>query len=358
MTDLLVIVPSRGRPGAVSEMLQAFGETCRADTRLMFAIDDADPDGPAYVDEFSRIIGPGNPAPGRALGIRSDASSTMVQALNLAVLAVIEMAHAPYAIAFMGDDHRPRTVGWDSAYLDALRRLGSGIVYGDDLVQGERLPTQCAMTADIPRALGYMAPPVLRHMYVDNFWRDLGIRAGCLRFLRDVVVEHLHPIAGTAETDAGYERVNSSEVFTADEHAYRAFCAQDSGLPAAVAAVRELQPADPKRERHIAMARASFTAEAAYITGARTVADVAAHPTDLAYLLGGSLQVRSTPGPLAADVVCVTELERDAAVDALRLAGAAAVTAGLPLEALAAAGLALVRTRTIGDYPVALAVRR
>jgi hypothetical protein len=90
----------------------------------------------------------------------------------------------------MGDDHFPRTHGWDQAYLDALRELGTGIVYGNDLLQGHRLPTQCAMTADIVRRWGYMALPTLRHMYVDNFWRDLGNAADCLRYLPEVVVEH------------------------------------------------------------------------------------------------------------------------------------------------------------------------
>jgi hypothetical protein len=106
------------------------------------------------------------------------------------------------------------------------------------------------------------------------------------------------------------------------------------------------------------MARASLVAEAAYITGAHTVADVAAAPTDLSYLLGAGLQVRSANEPLAADVVCVTEVEQDAAVAALQLAGAAVVTSGVPLPALVAAGFTMLRTRTIGDYPVALGIRR
>jgi hypothetical protein len=345
MTDLIVIVPSRGRPSAVAEMARAFQETCTADTRLVFVVDRDASDQAAYID----AAGSGDPP-----RVWLTDSHTMVEALNHAARTAGNMA---YAVGFMGDDHRPRTVGWDTAYLNALRQLSSGIVYGDDLVQGERLPTQCAMTADIVRALGWMAPPTLRHMYVDNFWRDLGIQAGCLRYMRDVVVEHLHPVAGTAVMDAGYERVNAPEVYATDQAAYREFCAS-GGFAAAVAAVRALLPADRKRERHIAMARASFVAEAAYITGAHTVADVAVAPTDLSYLLGAGLQVRSTDEPLAADVVCVTEVEQDAAVAALRLAGAAVVTSGVPLPALVAAGFTMLRTRTIGDYPVALGVRR
>jgi hypothetical protein len=120
----------------------------------------------------------------------------------------------------MGDDHRPRTRGWDAAYLEALHDLGTGIVYGDDLLQGANLPTQCAMTSNIVQALGCMAPATLRHMYVDNAWRALGEAAGCLRYLPEVVVEHLHPVAGKAEWDDNYRRVNAPEMYGHDADAF------------------------------------------------------------------------------------------------------------------------------------------
>ena len=143
----------------------------------------------------------------------------MVEALNMTA-GHLPSHQAAFAVGFMGDDHRPRTVGWDKEYLDALRELGTGIVFGDDLYQGDKLPTQCAMTSDIVRALGYMAPPTLTHMYVDNFWRDLGTEADCLYYLPDVVVEHMHPIVGKAEWDEGHLRVNDRQVIDADEAAY------------------------------------------------------------------------------------------------------------------------------------------
>jgi hypothetical protein len=339
------VVPSRGRPGAVHEMAQVFADTCTARTRLVFAVDDDDPVGSEYLRE---AIG--------CADIRSDSASTMVEALNKAAAAIANGEEPPYAIAFMGDDHRPRTKGWDSQYLEALRRMGSGLVYGNDLLQGEQLPTQVAMTTDIVRALGWMAPPVLRHMYVDNFWRDLGVHAGCIRYLPEVIVEHVHPVAGKAEMDAGYERVNAEEVYSADLAAYTQF--RESGaFRAAVDTVRALFPEDPKRARHIGMARASLVAEAAYITGGKTVADVAPQPTDLRYLLGPALQVQHRTRELAADIVCVSE-GVEYWGDALKAGARAAVTSGLPLECLAAAGFTLLRTRTIGDYPVALGVRR
>lgn len=200
MPDLTVIVPSRGRPGAAVELAEAFALTCKADTQLVFVVDDNDPAASEYRD--AAIAN----------------SRTMVQALNY---AAIDEANGAFALGFMGDDHRPRTVGWDALYLAELRKLGTGIVYGSDLFQKHNLPTQCAMTSNIVKALGYMAPPCLTHMYVDNFWLSLGRTTGCIRYLPNVIVEHMHPLAGKSAWTEGHVRVNDQTMYDHDEAAFK-----------------------------------------------------------------------------------------------------------------------------------------
>lgn len=207
MSDLVVIVPSRGRSKAARELVEAFEATCTADTELVFALDRDDPALPEYKGLLG-LIGQ---------------NASMVQALNRTAIEVLERVR--FAVGFMGDDHRPRTVGWDTRYLQALGSL-PGLVYGNDLLQGVRLPTQVAMSASVVRALGHMAPPVLTHLYVDNYWRDLGQATGCLTYLPDVVVEHLHPIAGKAAWDEGYQRVNDRSMYDRDRAAYAAYWAE------------------------------------------------------------------------------------------------------------------------------------
>jgi hypothetical protein len=84
-----------------------------------------------------------------------------------------------------------------------------------------------------------MAPPNLTHLYVDNFWKDLGQLAGCIRYLPDVVVEHLHPVAGKAAWDEGYVRVNAQSMFSRDRSAYERY--RLTALQADVAKVRALR---------------------------------------------------------------------------------------------------------------------
>ena len=60
-------------------------------------------------------------------------------------------------------------------------------------------------------------------MYLDNFWMTLGVNLASLTFLEDVVIEHMHPLAGKAEWDQGYRDVNASERYEADKRAFDAY---------------------------------------------------------------------------------------------------------------------------------------
>jgi hypothetical protein len=203
-SEMLLIVPTRGRPFAANDLIMTLHETCRAQTTVLFGVDSDDESLPAYLDVFSTY---------RKMGLRVEHAEFaprlgLVGTLNFIALEAAHRSESPFAVAFMGDDHRPRTVGWDAAYIHALELMGTGIVYGNDLLQGGNLPTQVAITTDIIRALEYMVPPALQHMYADNFWRDLGSTVGCLQYLSDVIVEHMHPLAGKGEPDEHYDRVN------------------------------------------------------------------------------------------------------------------------------------------------------
>src|SRR5690242_2339902 len=128
MADLVVVVPSRGRPAAARALAETFVATCTANTRLLIAVDMDDPAHGDYIATADLDV-----PPARAAYVLGQDTHTMVEALNQAAAVAVESG--AFAVGFMGDDHRPRTVGWDQAYLDALHDLGTGIVYGNDLLQ-------------------------------------------------------------------------------------------------------------------------------------------------------------------------------------------------------------------------------
>jgi hypothetical protein len=203
MAKTLLIVPTRHRPDSCDALLGQFRETSQ-DCDILFGIDEDDYS--PYSDEVMALASI-NPR------------LRMCGTLNL--LATKHANDYEY-LAFMGDDHRPMTKGWD---VELANEIGDrdGVAYGNDLLQRANLPTAVMMSASIVRAIGYMAPPELIHMYMDNFWKMLGTDLNHLRYRDDVIIEHLHPIAGKANVDAGYTEVNSPEVYSKDLVAFEQY---------------------------------------------------------------------------------------------------------------------------------------
>lgn len=243
MRDLFVVVPTRSRPHNVLPVVEAWLATeAFGDATLCFAIDHDDPAHGDYLDALQDAAALGDRGrPPFTLHVhQSPRHEQLVPKLNGVATLHASLDPVPFAVGFAGDDHLPRTPGWARRYLDALRELGTGIVYPDDGYQGEKLPTSWAMTSDIIRSLGAMVPAGVEHLYCDNAVRDLGDRAGCLRYLPAVLVEHLNPYAnGKAEMDDQYARVNSRPQYRADRRAYREWVTRD--LPRQAAVVRSLR---------------------------------------------------------------------------------------------------------------------
>ncbi|NCV65265.1 MAG: hypothetical protein EBW16_03430 [Burkholderiaceae bacterium] len=54
-----------------------------------------------------------------------------------------------------------------------------------DLFQGQNLATAVMMSTNIIKALGFMAPPKLIHLYMDNFWMAIGNILDCIDYHHD-----------------------------------------------------------------------------------------------------------------------------------------------------------------------------
>lgn len=212
--SMIVLVPSRTRPGNIARLVQAWSDT-GATAALRVLVDDDDPtlgEYPSWVTVGPRQrIGP---------------------LLNEHALRLVDEVDV---IGFMGDDHVPRTPGWDAQIL----RHSSpwSVVYGNDLFQGERIPTAVFMGTSLIRQLGYFNPPGCDHLYLDNAWKLCGEALGTLRYLPEVVIEHVHYMAGKATEDALYREVNAGSMYEHDKWAFRHW--QTDRAPADLQRVRE-----------------------------------------------------------------------------------------------------------------------
>jgi hypothetical protein len=200
---MLMIVPTRNRPASVVRTLEAFKETAKV-SDILFGIDFDDASDYTISEQFIE----------RGPRIR----------MNGTLNAIANKYKDDYDyLGFMGDDHLPQTEGWDEKII---KEIGDrpGFSYGNDILQGKRLATAVVMSSSIVKAIGYMAPPVLVHLYLDNFWMDMGKRIGSLHYRDDVVIEHLHFMNGKSAMDEGYAEVNGKKIANADEAAYIKYC--------------------------------------------------------------------------------------------------------------------------------------
>jgi hypothetical protein len=214
---IAILTPSRGRPERLTELVESINVTAAGPIHLLVGLDKDDPklrdyspwyqtDKPCRVDLIVRS--------------RRRLSAWTNQ------LARIAIHNGHTIIGSLGDDHRPRTPGWDQRITDALADLGSGLAYCADGIQDERLPTAPFWTADIIQALGWFSPEAMVHMYLDNYWLHLANDLGRRAYLADVLIEHMHHSVGktqpdelSAINDAAMDRDRAAfERFARDQH--------------------------------------------------------------------------------------------------------------------------------------------
>ena len=212
MRNLVILVPSRNRPESIAELIKSLDET-ETESDLIVIVDSDEPQMNAYLELGCDVL------------MVEKNGKGMAKPLNFAANHYRDKYRH---FAFLGDDHRPRTKNWDLTFINTLDEMGTGLVYGNDLLQGENLATAVGMSGDIVKALGGMVPPDMIHLYLDNFWMTLGKDLNALRYIPEVVLEHLHPVAGKAEWDEGYKDVNAQEIYSADKQALDDYLASDA----------------------------------------------------------------------------------------------------------------------------------
>jgi hypothetical protein len=201
----LVIIPTRSRPANAERAVRSIQKHSRI-SDIVLGLDTDDEHNYPRLDGVMYEVGD---------------RSMMIGTLN----KIANKYAGDYDfITFLGDDNIINTDKWDVILSNTLRIVGGGLTYGDDLLQGKKLPTSVMMSSEIIRCLGYMVPPTFTHLWADNFWRKLGDRLNRLYYNPKVNWEHLHYVNKKAEKDELYAEVNSDEMYKKDREAYLTYC--------------------------------------------------------------------------------------------------------------------------------------
>lgn len=221
MTDggFSLILPTRGRTEMVDRLLESVLATCRRPERIEVVL---------YADQ-------------------DDSRTIAFERSDLRLLKHVgprvtmgEMIRACYRLSreqtvfVLNDDVIFRTPDWDEKLLTALadHSDGVGLVYGNDLHQGPRLPTFPVMPRTTCELLGEVCQADYARNYIDahllDVFRQLRRRGhDRIRYLPGVIFEHMHAEAGkAAPARRGDDRAAEDEliyVTWAQERQYLAY---------------------------------------------------------------------------------------------------------------------------------------
>lgn len=191
---IAIILPSRSRAEKIKGFIDSWRSTSQQ-SDLFVILDNDDPQLKDYAQ------GPG-------------ITHLTMNRLNMCpkVNATLRFVANYRYVAFMADDIRLQTPGWDAIAIQTIKEAGGwGIFYGDDLIKSELLPTHWVMSSNIVRVLRWMMLPGLWHLYCDNAIKEIGMGAEMLHYNPDVIWEHLHFSASKSQRDDIYTTVNSPE---------------------------------------------------------------------------------------------------------------------------------------------------
>lgn len=135
-------------------------------------------------------------------------------------------------IGILNDDHRPITKEWDKKIVAQI--TGNNIIGTNDGISpdkpwqaGNKLAGGICYSGKVLRAVGWMFPPGLNHLYHDDVWGFLATRAGIGQVLMDVCVHHDHAYIHKQE-DETHKKVNAPESWKHDGEVFQAWMKDDS----------------------------------------------------------------------------------------------------------------------------------
>jgi len=213
MAKIGLLVPSQ-RPQNIKRLLGTLRDTCQGDTSLVVGVDYDDPRlpeysfGPEFLTETFR-------------GYRFDRHENLKRVVPWMNRLAQDYWQQFDIVGHVGDDNTFDTPGWDLEVARALE--DTPFAFGNDLYPRPPGSLCCHifMRADIIGRLGYMGPPVLKHMYVDPVWMAWGKATG-ITYLHHVQIEHHHYSNQKASFDISY--ANSTGVMGEDFVAYGQYC--------------------------------------------------------------------------------------------------------------------------------------
>ena len=200
-----IIVPTRKRPVAVCELVETIFNTCdNIDlVEVLFYIDPDDSDSKSCIISLIDKYGD---------NIKYTSSNEELKLSQMWNYAYNTLSTGDI-IMLCGDDARFRTKSWDTLIRDEFLKQDDRIVlvYGDDMIQGAGLATHSFVHRKWIEVSGFWLPPYFCSDWVDTWLFTVSQILNRVKFLPDVITEHMHYSVGKSAFDSTTEkRLNMS----------------------------------------------------------------------------------------------------------------------------------------------------
>jgi len=200
---ILSTCSSRNRPDRCEVMIESFLKTFQEDSKLFIYVCDSDDSIEKYMELKQKYSG--------RIEIEIGPYKNLIEVLNYGPSKYPNMDFYHE----VNDDHIFRTVGWDTKLSEVLEGK-VGISYGFT----HNLPSSIMISGEMIRKLGFFAYPKFQHLYVDNYFKEIGLFLNCLIYVPDVMIEHVHYHYGKCANDDVYKAVYSAENERIGKNAY------------------------------------------------------------------------------------------------------------------------------------------
>jgi hypothetical protein len=197
--EISVLLPTRGRPARAERMLRSLAETA-ADPGAIEIVLLADRDDPSS----------------HAIDTRGLRTIRLIRRRSMmgVMTDVCYRASTGRHIMLANDDIVFRTLRWDESVRDDLARHTDGIalVWGNDEHTGG--PTHPFLPRALCELMGGVCPTAYDRLFIDvhlfNIFRKLKtLGHDRMRFLPDVLIEHVQADAGKESSDATYVKLHA-----------------------------------------------------------------------------------------------------------------------------------------------------
>lgn len=177
---ILWICPSRKRPDRLEKLILSWKLTTSGQSDLLVIVDSDDSSYDSLIKHYPEVM----------WEITEPVFGSFLHLINSK--AVKYSTEYEY-VGFMEDDIVFETVGYESKFINKLKELGStGIVHARDGIDKRRFISIPVINSYIIRQLGWFAPPCLRSLWADNFWRAMADHLGTYFKFDDLMIRHYH----------------------------------------------------------------------------------------------------------------------------------------------------------------------